>query len=479
MACLSLVICGAVTPAKAATIVQGTLSTNTTWSPAQGAIIVISNLVVPAGVTLTVLPGSTIQVTNATSIRALHGGVIDIQGTAENKVFIRHTSGLTNGNWGGISAQFDSSITVRHADIQGGQVSVHSNSVGVVEDSFLHDYVLFSGGTTLTLPILLAQHAAPLIVRRTIFREYYEVLLRHGVHTLEDCVFEWIYGDGLDFDSALEGTMLRSCTFRHSVLANVDGIDIGIDGVNGCTNVQIRDCWIYDFPNDKGISIGDLGRSHGTVVSNCLISGCLAGIGNKDNCTTTVAQSTIVNCGAGISNYFRADPASPTGGGRITNSYNNILWNNGRAIHNLNGGELVARHSDFGGTNFAGPGMINANPLFVNPAGGDYRLQPASPCAGTGLGGTDMGAILPVGSPMASSNPRIESIVRQDNSAIVRFWADNERSYSVLCSEAVSGGAWTKVADVFPAVIPRRAAVTNSVPAAQSRFYRLVSPAQP
>jgi len=31
-----------------------------------------------------------------------------------------------------------------------------------------------------------------------------------------------------------------------------------------------------------------------------------------------------------------------------------------------------------------GPGNVNVNPLFVNPAAGDYHLQPLSPCIDAG-----------------------------------------------------------------------------------------------
>jgi len=39
-----------------------------------------------------------------------------------------------------------------------------------------------------------------------------------------------------------------------------------------------------------------------------------------------------------------------------------------------------------------GEGCISADPLFCNPPAGDYHLRPSSPCAGTGQGGSDMGA---------------------------------------------------------------------------------------
>ena len=67
----------------------------------------------------------------------------------------------------------------------------------------------------------------------------------------------------------------------------------------------------------------------------------------------------------------------------------------------------------------------------------------------------------------------------QGASAVLRFWADNEKTYSVQCSDVVSGGAWTNVTNIGLANVPRRLSVTNNSPGAQNRFYRLVTPAQP
>jgi hypothetical protein len=89
---------------------------------------------------------------------------------------------------------------------------------------------------------------------------------------------------------------------------------------------------------------------------------------------------------------------------------------------------------------------------------------------------------LPVGAPMAPSNPTIDLIYREApgaSTALLQFWADSERSYSVLWSEAVSGGTWQKVLDVFPQTLPRPVVITNAVGGSAHRFYRLVSPAQP
>jgi hypothetical protein len=199
----------------------------------------------------------------------------------------------------------------------------------------------------------------------------------------------------------------------------------------------------------------------------------------KDLCDVSVRNCTIVNNNSGFTNYNKANPSSPTGGGVTTNSYNNILWGNTTTIGLANSSMLFADHNDLGNTNWPGAGNIDVDPLFVNPAQRDYRLQPGSACLGTGRDGEDMGVHFPVGSPLAPSHPQISSLKITGNDAVLEFWADNEKSYSVLFSDAVSGGIWTKVTDVLPTSVPRKVAVTNSITEASSRFYRLVAPMQP
>ena len=89
-----------------------------------------------------------------------------------------------------------------------------------------------------------------------------------------------------------------------------------------------------------------------------------------------------------------------------------------------------------------------------------------------------LGATFPVGAAMVLSHPRIQEIDAAGVHAVVRFWADNEKTYSLLSSPVADGGPWTKVTDVPTANLPQLISVTNTV-APGNRFYRLVTPALP
>jgi hypothetical protein len=248
---------------------------------------------------------------------------------------------------------------------------------------------------------------------------------------------------------------------------------------------------MFDFPNDKGVSIGE--GSYGIVVRNCLMYGNDSGVSVKDSpgnprkppCTANIYDCTIVNCDYGFRCYNKSEPNSPTDGGQVTNSYNNIIWDTRLATFEiLNSGIVIADHSDFG-TNWPGVGNFDADPLFLNPAQRDYRLMTNSPCIGVGRDGATLGAKYPVGAAMALSHPRIESIVQDGSSSIaathdiVRFWVDSEKTYTLQCNDLVTGGSWVKVADVFPHPRPRQVAVTNDIAGHNQRFYRLLTPHLP
>ena len=105
----------------------------------------------------------------------------------------------------------------------------------------------------------------------------------------------------------------------------------------------------------------------------------------------------------------------------------------------------------------------------------DYRLATNSPARGTGLAGREMGAQFPVGAPMASSHPRIESESISNGVATVRFWADSEKSYTLQVSGVASGGPWTTVTNVPTRALPVLVEVVRPLPPGHS-FFRLQTP---
>jgi hypothetical protein len=376
--------------------VSGTLGGNTSWTNTSEVVRITSTVTVPNGVTLTIGPGVVVIVSQGASLLAGAGGIIDVQGTDAAKV---HFLPATANVWNELAADGAASfLTIRHAEINRGAVKWRNGATGLMEDTYMHDY---KNGST---PIAGCTSALSVTVRRSHFRTYHETLWGNTLMLIEDSLFEFAdnaSSDALDFDGAKEGSVIRRTTFRNGPQSNTDAIDIGpFAGTVGSTNTIIESSIMHDFPNDKGVSIGE--GCYGIVVRNCVIWKTESGIGVKDSpggrppCTAIIYGNTITDSEFGIRCYNKSNPASAFEGGQVTNSYHNILYGNLTNVALLNGGTMVAEYSDIGG-GFPGTGNIDADPLWVNAVARDYRLQAGSPALGAGLGGTNLGVPFPVG----------------------------------------------------------------------------------
>ena len=159
--------------------------------------------------------------------------------------------------------------------------------------------------------------------------------------------------------------------------------------------------------------------------------GCYSGSATIDNCT--LAHNQAGRWGGTI-----------CGQSAVVMLSNSILWGDlPEEVHVSPGSPMVA-YCDIGG-GWAGPGNIDADPLFVDPNGADYHLSVGSPCIDAGdpafvpsAGETDMDGQLRVGDGNA------------DGVAIVDLGADEYASLPIgdmNCDGAVD------FADINPFVL--------------------------
>lgn len=420
-------------------------------------------MIVPPGVTLRIEPGVVCLFGRGAGI-SVDGGRLEVNGTSDEPVCFLPADGGTV--WSGITGDGPGSVLdLRHFEICAGYVELLDGANGTLDDGFLHDYVEHS-------PAIIHTRGSPnpvsLVVRRCHVLRYYEILCQLSLNRLEDSLMEHMAagGDGIDFDGAKPGSLIRRCTVRHGPSTNIDAIDIGeYSSGESSRGVTIADCLLYDFV-DKGVSMG---VQVDVAVTNCFIHHVDTGLAVKDRSTATVRHTTITASQSGIHAYNKADGSAPDGGGFITEAVNNIFWGNAASLLLENGSALAAHHSDFEGMAVRGEGNMALDPAFVDTVALDCRLSPDSPLRGRGANGENPGAAFPVGAPMALSHPLIDSIDVAGTQVVLHFRADPERVYSLFASEHPAAGAWTLITDVFPLPLPARLSAAADLDPSRSR----------
>lgn len=186
------------------------------------------------------------------------------------------------------------------------------------------------------------------------------------------------------------------------------GIDVGIYAFRG---IYISNT---AFLNNSAVTSGG-GFSNGSEAEcvNCLFAYNSARYGGAFLGTTlqTSVRSTLTNC------TILNNTASEEGGGiQVSANYgvsstiikNSIISNNTAPTGSnllFNGGAYTITYSNIQG-GFAGNSNIDANPLFVDAANGNYQLQVGSPSVNTGDPATTTNDVGPLD---LAGNPRIDN----------------------------------------------------------------------
>ncbi len=137
----------------------------------------------------------------------------------------------------------------------------------------------------------------------------------------------------------------------------------------------------------------------------------------KEDAFATVQQNVFVNSRLAAIQFNEVNGSSVMGPGKGAMLEGNIFWNNAQLFKNLintptfkttltvDQSLLPNEVVDFGGTpilaHSLGEGNLAGDPLFVDAAAHNYRLQPDSPAIGTGPAGLDMGAYVDQGPTLA------------------------------------------------------------------------------
>lgn len=340
--------------------------------------------------------GTRVMIKADIAVKAVDGASIRVEGTAEAPVvFVNQTTGY----WGGLLVSGEGSLVVHHALLESAPLVARDGASLEIEDSVLHGYL------TSSPPIVEASRASQAVVRRTHVYDYYEIHFYLTPTIVEDCLLERMVGDGIDFDNAPEGSVIRGCTIRNATNWNVDAVDFGIlfYPTADVSLGKVEDCLIYNV-TDKGISVGE--GAAGVSVQNCLIHHVGIGLAAKDGSVVICDQLTLADNNFGVNSYEERDGM---GGGKLT-IVNSVIAGNQQQIQLLDGAELGLSLSLLQGpadtydaatqvtTRYDGAALFEASGL------DDYRLAEAS-VSGLGYQGAVGTSLTSTGDDAADETP--------------------------------------------------------------------------
>jgi len=357
--------------------VGGTLQANEVWSPSSGTYLVSEDLIVPSSLVLTIKPGTTLLLRKGKGV-FVEGGLVAV-GTPSSPVSFLPRECLS---WGAIGVRSNAS-PVRFEDCE-----FVGSSTATILDCHLpatvslwaataeFDGCVFRNGGH----AIEAASGSSLLYRNGLMAFTTEGIHAENSHaTILDSTFTGTTGgDAVVFGrDASRPSAVRGCRFT-------GGVGSGIVARESSPSIERNR--ISGYGNEKGVSLEGVGRP---ILRGNVITDCGTGIAVSDGCNPAIDHNTLVGHRIGIHSYEK-NPGKGGGAGSMTST---ILWGNGETARFENDSTLEAVYSNFMTDPLPGVGNISLNPRFVDPTGGDYRLDKESPCLGAGQNGTDMGAI--------------------------------------------------------------------------------------
>ncbi|MBE3071014.1 MAG: hypothetical protein IMZ66_12335, partial [Planctomycetes bacterium] len=382
-------------------ITTGVLTENTVWTAAEGPYRIGGELTVPAGISLTIMEGTSVYLDPGA--RLVIEGLLQADGSEYAPVRFTRTPGTT-GYWYGL--QFSGSMAenrlthaiLEYARTDDGMIGLDNSNLVVEDCTFDHtDYRR------------IRTIDSALVVRNSVFTD----LFAPGEAPTWDNHNEHIWGRaaaGLPF--IIEGNVFGT-TKGHSDVIDVDGpagsfatiqilgntflgggddaLDLEGDAhIEGNVFMHFRkDAYNLDAGQSNAISAG-AGMDY-TVARNVFYD-CDHAALVKQNAFMTFVNNTVY--GAAVSGLYFEVPGDSGGPGRGAYVDGSIFWNGALDLDvvepttdlTVNRSIVAAAWHGYG------TGNLDEDPRIADAAGGDFSLRPGSPALGTGPNGLDMGA---------------------------------------------------------------------------------------
>lgn len=382
------------------TEISGTLEFDTILDAASGPWFVTRDVTVPAGVTLTVEPGTTVFFDEDTKLSVF--GRLLAEGTEHERIRLSRQPDSSS-VWDGL--HFNSTDDNRLAYLDMEHSSRDGESIYLDDSSLLVDKVRWSG----TDKTIIRINNSSLIVRNSVFPDTTvqtisgrRALASDPYIIFENNVFGICSGykqDVIDFSAS---GPIPIPQFINNVFlgGGDDGLDL--DGTNAYIEGNVFLNFHRNFNPEEGesyaISTGFDGAdsSNHTIVRNLFLD-CDNAVLVKDRSWITFENNTVVGCtGAAVNFDEPMEIDVEPGDGAYLDG--NIFRNVNAVLGELDSSTNVSVNRSLLPAEWhkLGVGNIDADPLFVDDEN-DFALRPGSPAIGTGPCGLDMGALVPNG----------------------------------------------------------------------------------
>jgi hypothetical protein len=372
----------------------GTLAADTTLDAASGPWYVMDDIIVPAGVTLTIEPGTTLFFDTGIGIIVQQGGRLIAEGAEYER--IRLTRVPANGSrWDGI--QFDQTTEdnrLSYIDMEYGDGT--EQAIKIDNTQLLIDSMTWNRTSKNVLEV---SHPY-LIVSNSVFPDQDNEEAIHGYGLIGD---EYLIIEGNTFGrpSGYQDVIDFSDCHRPGPIIQIynnvflGGEDDGIDLDDADTHIEgnVFNNFLGGSGTGTPNAIAADQGSQITVTRNIFYNNVNAVL-LKDDAEMRAENNTFAGHTSSVINFYESDSTS----GKGAYMDGNIFWNNADLFQNVGGQvELAVHHSILpSAMHYLGIGNIDANPLFVDP-NTNFHLEPVSPAVGAGPWGLDMGAYVPRG----------------------------------------------------------------------------------
>jgi hypothetical protein len=359
------------TSSAGGTVIFGSLTSDTTWTPLGNPHLVTGDFTVNEDATLTIEPGVYVELSDAVNV--IVRGRLDAAGTEQDSI---HFSRGSNGRWQRLRFYASRDNVLEYCAIDGSfapaadygaSVSAYEGSSIRVTNCHIWDHVSVG---------VMAVQGSHIDVESNIIHDAkagVEVFAIGGPPSTATIVGNLIwsvqhdaidYGGGAEQDGLIAGNTVWSC--------GDDCIDLDPEWEGYIYDNIALDC------GDKAFSI--TGPRCYPIISNCI--GARARYGLKSDFTSDV---TLINCTFSDNSEYGIWCKN----GSSVDMTNCIVWNSGVATAEIQDSSTVTmRHSDVNG-GWDGIGNIDSDPRFIDPVGRDYHIGEESPCIDAGWSDAD------------------------------------------------------------------------------------------